>query len=292
MIYSRRQLLGAGLSAGFVATAAQGQTLAQIVAGLKDPAPTPLPVQPLTRGRRSRPAAGRWSTRSDRPAPARPRPRLVRPPPLAAPPHRRRRDRRFQPPVGRATASSCSTPPPGRVSNHLVAHGRGSDPVAQRLAPALLQRDRLGSLARRAATSPANIITANTAARSASPASTGATSNAETRAIVVHSAWYAEPEQLAAHGKLGRSRGLLRPPLQQPPAGPRPPRPGPLPLRRQARLTLGSASRHFRESGEGAPPGHSRESGEGTPPVIPAKAEIPLLSFPALVRAPAFASER
>ena len=35
MIYSRRQMLGAGLSAGFLATAAQGQTLAQIVAGLR-----------------------------------------------------------------------------------------------------------------------------------------------------------------------------------------------------------------------------------------------------------------
>ena len=34
-------------------------------------------------------------------------------------------------------------------------------------------------------------------------------SNAETRAIVVHSAWYAEPEQLAAHGKLGRSEGCF-----------------------------------------------------------------------------------
>ena len=47
MIYSRRQLLGAGLSAGFLATAAQGQTLAEIVAGLKDPAPKPLPIQPI-----------------------------------------------------------------------------------------------------------------------------------------------------------------------------------------------------------------------------------------------------
>lgn len=33
--------------------------------------------------------------------------------------------------------------------------------------------------------------------------------NAEPRAIVIHNAWYAEPEALAAHGKLGRSQGCF-----------------------------------------------------------------------------------
>ena len=33
--------------------------------------------------------------------------------------------------------------------------------------------------------------------------------NAEARAIVIHSAWYAEPEMIAAHGKLGRSQGCF-----------------------------------------------------------------------------------
>jgi hypothetical protein len=33
--------------------------------------------------------------------------------------------------------------------------------------------------------------------------------NAEARAIVIHNAWYAEPEVLAAHGKLGRSQGCF-----------------------------------------------------------------------------------
>ena len=33
--------------------------------------------------------------------------------------------------------------------------------------------------------------------------------NAEPRAIVIHNAWYAEPEVLAAHGKLGRSQGCF-----------------------------------------------------------------------------------
>jgi len=32
---------------------------------------------------------------------------------------------------------------------------------------------------------------------------------AEARAIVIHGAWYAEPEMIAAHGKLGRSQGCF-----------------------------------------------------------------------------------
>ena len=34
-------------------------------------------------------------------------------------------------------------------------------------------------------------------------------SNAHARAIVVHSAWYAEPEVIREHGKLGRSEGCF-----------------------------------------------------------------------------------
>jgi hypothetical protein len=34
-------------------------------------------------------------------------------------------------------------------------------------------------------------------------------SNAEPRAIVIHNAWYAEPEVVAEHGKLGRSQGCF-----------------------------------------------------------------------------------
>ena len=33
--------------------------------------------------------------------------------------------------------------------------------------------------------------------------------HAEPRAIVIHSAWYAEPDMLATHGKLGRSQGCF-----------------------------------------------------------------------------------
>jgi hypothetical protein len=34
-------------------------------------------------------------------------------------------------------------------------------------------------------------------------------SNAESRAIVIHNAWYAEPEMVGIHGKLGRSQGCF-----------------------------------------------------------------------------------
>ena len=34
-------------------------------------------------------------------------------------------------------------------------------------------------------------------------------SNAEARAIVIHNAWYAEPEMIGVHGKLGRSEGCF-----------------------------------------------------------------------------------
>jgi len=33
--------------------------------------------------------------------------------------------------------------------------------------------------------------------------------NAESRAIVIHNAWYAEPEMIPEHGKLGRSEGCF-----------------------------------------------------------------------------------
>jgi hypothetical protein len=33
--------------------------------------------------------------------------------------------------------------------------------------------------------------------------------NAESRAIVIHNAWYAEPGVIDAHGKLGRSQGCF-----------------------------------------------------------------------------------
>ena len=206
MIYSRRQLLGAGLSAGFLATAAQGQTLAQIVAGLKDPAPKPLPVQPIARAV----------------VPAQPRvvvsgaidPRLLAR--ARASFERHRSQLRYTDVVGIADFSRPSNEhrfflldtASGRVSNHLVAHGRGSDPVHS----GLLQRfsNQIGSEASSQGGYRTGEYYHGKYGRSLRLAGLDwSNSNAETRAIVVHSAWYAEPTQLAAHGKLGRSEGCF-----------------------------------------------------------------------------------
>lgn len=204
MIYSRRQLLGAGLSAGFVATAAQGQTLAEIVAGLKDPEPRPLAVRPAIV------------------APARPRvsvdgvidPRLLARARAAFDRHRSQlshtdtvaiadfsrpsHDHRF---YLLDTAS-------GRVSNHLVAHGRGSDPAHSGFV------ERFSNAFGSEASSQGGYRTGDfyhgKYGRSLRLSGLDwSNSNAEARAIVVHHAWYAEPDQIAAHGKLGRSEGCF-----------------------------------------------------------------------------------
>lgn len=96
----------------------------------------------------------------------------------------------------------------GTVESHLVAHGRGSDPRHC----GYLERfsNRIGS----EASSSGTYITAETyqgkyglSMRVRGLDDTN--SNAETRAIVIHNAWYAEPEMVAEHGKLGRSEGCF-----------------------------------------------------------------------------------
>jgi hypothetical protein len=97
----------------------------------------------------------------------------------------------------------------GRVSRHLVAHGRGSDPEHT----GFLQRfsNRPGS----EASSNGGYVTGQYY-----PGQYGramrvrgldqSNSNAESRAIVVHSAWYAEPNVLLTNeGRLGRSEGCF-----------------------------------------------------------------------------------
>ena len=96
----------------------------------------------------------------------------------------------------------------GRVTRHLVAHGRGSDPshtgVLQRFSNAF------GS----EASSEGAYVTSDyydgkygrsMRVRGLDPSN----SNAEARAIVVHTAWYAEPNVAASTGRLGRSEGCF-----------------------------------------------------------------------------------
>jgi hypothetical protein len=96
----------------------------------------------------------------------------------------------------------------GEVQSHRVCHGRGSDPDHS----GWVERfsNEMGSYA----TSNGAYVTGDFY-----PGKYGrsmrlrgldyANSNAEARAIVVHSAWYAEPDVLAEHGKLGRSEGCF-----------------------------------------------------------------------------------
>ena len=60
--------------------------------------------------------------------------------------------------------------------------------------------------------------------------------NAEARAIVIHNAWYAEPEMIAQHGKLGRSEGCFAFSRAEPMGRDEQPRRRPHDLRRQDRL--------------------------------------------------------
>jgi hypothetical protein len=96
----------------------------------------------------------------------------------------------------------------GRVESFRVAHGQGSDPAHS----GFLTRfsNEFGSYA----TSNGTYVTGDYyhGKYGLSMKTHGldwTNNNAEARAIVIHSAWYAEPGMLAAHGKLGRSQGCF-----------------------------------------------------------------------------------
>ncbi len=96
----------------------------------------------------------------------------------------------------------------GRVSSHLVSHGRGSDPGHS----GMLQR--FSNVFGSNATSNGAYLTGDyyhgRYGRSMRLSGLDySNSNAGPRAIVVHSAWYAEPNQVARHGRLGRSEGCF-----------------------------------------------------------------------------------
>jgi len=96
----------------------------------------------------------------------------------------------------------------GSVESHLVAHGRGSDPDHSGYL------ERFSNLPGSYATSNGTYTTADyydgkygLSMRVAGLDQTN--DNAMARAIVIHNAWYAEPEMIAEHGKLGRSEGCF-----------------------------------------------------------------------------------
>jgi hypothetical protein len=96
----------------------------------------------------------------------------------------------------------------GTVESHLVCHGRGSDPdhsgYVERFS------NDFGSYA----TSNGTYVTTDyyDGKYGLSLKVRGldwSNSNAEPRAIVIHNAWYAEPDMIPLHGKLGRSEGCF-----------------------------------------------------------------------------------
>jgi hypothetical protein len=96
----------------------------------------------------------------------------------------------------------------GRVSSHLVAHGRGSDPAHTGWL------HHFSNAPRSNATSAGAYRTDGlyTGAHGRSIRLTGldaTNNNALGRAIVVHAAWYVSPEMARAHGALGRSEGCF-----------------------------------------------------------------------------------
>ena len=96
----------------------------------------------------------------------------------------------------------------GQVESHRVCHGRGSDPAHS----GYLERfsNDFGSYA----TSEGTYVTGDyyQGKYGLSLRVRGldySNSNAEPRAIVIHNAWYAEPQMISQTGKLGRSEGCF-----------------------------------------------------------------------------------
>jgi hypothetical protein len=98
--------------------------------------------------------------------------------------------------------------PSGTVESYRVAHGSGSDPAHSGYL------DHFSNQPGSEATSSGAYQTAETydGKYGLSMKVRGldwTNNNAESRAIVIHNAWYAEPEMIALHGKLGRSQGCF-----------------------------------------------------------------------------------
>ena len=96
----------------------------------------------------------------------------------------------------------------GKVSSHLVAHGRGSDPGHT----GWLERfsNDQGSNATCAGAFRTDGFYVGAHGRSIRLSGLDVTtSNAQARGIVVHGAWYVSPEMARSHGTLGRSEGCF-----------------------------------------------------------------------------------
>lgn len=96
----------------------------------------------------------------------------------------------------------------GAVESHLVAHGRGSDPAHS----GWLERfsNDFGSYASSNGTyTTGDYYDGKYGLSMKVDGLDWSNNNAEPRAIVIHNAWYAEPEMIQQHGMLGRSEGCF-----------------------------------------------------------------------------------
>ncbi len=96
----------------------------------------------------------------------------------------------------------------GNVESHLVCHGRGSDPAHS----GYLERfsNDFGSYASsNGAYTTGDYYQGKYGLSLRVEGLDWTNSNADARAIVIHNAWYAEPEMLQQHGQLGRSEGCF-----------------------------------------------------------------------------------
>lgn len=199
MPLSRRQVIEAGASAGALAVLAGSPLLAQVAApAVQRPVAPPPPV------------------------PARPRvivdavvdPRLVERARAAYDRHR------WQVHHGDFVGIADFTKPSserrfyildtntGHVTQHLVAHGRGSDPSHTGYLHYF--SNRFGSEASSNGAYLTGSYYHGRYGRSMKVRGLDYTnSNAEARAIVIHTAWYAEPNVVSQTGRLGRSEGCF-----------------------------------------------------------------------------------
>ena len=195
MELSRRQLLGTGFAAGMIATTARSSTLSELVRNAPAQAAA-VPARPrvlvdpaidpnlLARARASFDRHRNVLTHTD----------TV----VIADFSKASREHRF------FILDTHS----GQVTKHLVAHGRGSDPDHSGFV------ERFSNAVGSEASSNGAYVTGDyypgKYGRSLRVSGLDpSNSNAYARAIVVHSAWYAEPGVIAEHGKLGRSEGCF-----------------------------------------------------------------------------------
>ena len=96
----------------------------------------------------------------------------------------------------------------GNVESHLVCHGRGSDPAHS----GYLERfsNDFGSYASSNGTyTTGDYYQGKYGLSLRVNGLDWSNSNADARAIVIHNAWYADPDMIPLHGQLGRSEGCF-----------------------------------------------------------------------------------